>query len=102
MNELEVLYMALDALTCSNQALGEYPLDTWPETMQDNEEAITALRGRLAQLQDHSEQHLNMVQGEWVDLTDDEIFDAYTSDAHENTPKSFAHAVIAAYKEKNK
>ena len=39
---------------------------------------------------------------EWVDLTDDEIFDAYTSDAHENTPKSFARAVIAAFKEKNK
>ena len=39
---------------------------------------------------------------EWVELTDDEIFDAYTSDAHENTPKSFARAVIAAFKDKNK
>ena len=39
---------------------------------------------------------------EWVDLTDDEIDDAYTSDAHENTPKSFARAVISAFKEKNK
>ena len=38
---------------------------------------------------------------EWVDLTDDEIDDAYTSDAHENTPKSFARAVIASFKEKN-
>jgi len=41
------------------------------------------------------------VKREWVDLTDDEIFDAYTSDAHENTPKSFARAVVAAWKAKN-
>ena len=38
----------------------------------------------------------------WCDLTDDEIDDAYTSDAHENTLKSFARAVISAFKEKNK
>ena len=36
------------------------------------------------------------------DLTDDEIFECYTSDAHENTPRSFARAVIAADREKNK
>ena len=35
------------------------------------------------------------------DLTDDEIYECYTSDAHENTPSSFARAVIAADREKN-
>ena len=43
-----------------------------------------------------------IIERQWVDLTDDEIDDAYTSDAHENTPKSFARAAIAKFKEKNK
>jgi len=49
-----------------------------------------------AQPQDHSEQHLNMVQGEWVDLTDDDFNAAF-----KKHPNDFARAVIAKFKEKN-
>ncbi len=58
------MQMALEAL---NGAVMLYSVrDIHPAAIKVAEEAITTLREALAQPQDHSEQHLNMVQGEWV------------------------------------
>ena len=59
-------------------------------------EAITALRGALAQ-----------PQGEWIDLTDDEIADVFWDDFSKQREEDYtwddvARAVIAKFKEKNR
>ncbi len=87
--------------------------------LDEAEKEITALREALntrsssthsdaeysevAQPQDHSEQHLNMVQGEWVDLTDDEIKSALTNWFSEPMYWAVqdAKSAIAKFKEKN-
>lgn len=61
--------------------------------LESDDAAITALREALAQ-----------PQGEWVDLTSDELFEC-DQHSYGNTPwtkmVSFSRAVIAAFKEKN-
>ena len=61
------------------------------QDVRKREEAITALREALAQ-----------PQGEWVDLTDDDISDTYAIWwRQKHVFESFTHAAIAKFKEKN-
>ncbi len=78
-------------------SLTEVPIDCAYKYQQ----AITALREALAQPQDHSEQDLNMVQGEWVDLTDDELLEIAEIDGADDWFFKVMVSVIAKFKEKN-
>ena len=78
-----------------------WPVINWLENGCDPKEAAKELRiYEASRGQDHSEQHLNMVQGEWVDLTDDDIEDVINSSENYNLLVDI-RAVIAKFKEKN-
>ena len=70
------------------------------EALENNELSDVTLinEGDMAQPQDHSEQHLNMVQGKWVDLTSKEINEVWCRGINY---EAAINAVIAKFKEKN-
>lgn len=95
---------ALEALeSCQYVDDGGWGHQEYDETKTDA--AITATREALAQPQDHIHDATKKVQGEWVDLTEDEIFAMWivasstspTCDRH----KHFANALFAKFKSKN-
>jgi hypothetical protein len=98
-----------DAITALRQALSQPQENTarcggCDKTVEDGWALYCVECWEKAQPQDHSEQHLNMVQGEWVDLTDYEIGVAFTGSPclipHQNQINGL-RAVIAKFKEKN-
>jgi hypothetical protein len=80
------------AMRCALEALEEaHTVIEHRQDVRKREEAITALREALAQ-----------PQGEWVDLTDDDISDTYAIWwRQKHVFGSFTHAAIAKFKEKN-
>ena len=100
MTQDEIIRMALEALEDICDTLGECGMTEKART------TVTALREALAQPQDHSEQHLNMVQGEPVgylvySLDGVNFQDSYCEGAEPvyTTPPS-VEAAIEATKEK--
>jgi len=89
--EQAAMQQALEALeSCQYVDDGGLGHQEYDETKTDA--AITATREALAQ-----------PQGEWVDLTDDDISDTYAIWwRQKHVFGSFTHAVIAKFKEKNK
>jgi len=91
MNKLEqAARQALEALIKANH-------------FHDYEDEITALREALAR--DHSVEATDMVQGEWVDLTDDEVEDLATNWFAEewavDKAKGLIDDFLAKFKERN-
>ena len=88
--ERAAMQQALEALESYSKS--DYIKKQHPKRRANGEKAITALREALAQ-----------PQGEWVDLTDDDISDTYAIWwRQKHVFGSFTHAVIAKFKEKNK
>ena len=85
--------------------LAEEMVRLWTGVGRRPTDVVAAMREALAQSTNSYQNSTKLVetqpQGEWVDLTDDEMWDVFISKDWTGEPLNLMSAVIAAFKEKN-